>query len=85
MIVLRSEAKYILKMDYLAYIEYKDKKTMAANQNLMIDALGFDLKKISIKDTYNEQAKKIEVLKEMSWCTARNILRNKALLSRLVI
>ena len=45
MIVLKSEAKYILKMDYLAYIEYKDKKTMAANQNLMIDALGFDLKK----------------------------------------
>ena len=55
-------------MDYLAYIDYKDKKTMAANQNLMIDALGFDLKKISIKDTYNEQAKKIEVLKEMWSC-----------------
>ena len=39
-------------MDYLAYIDYKDKKTMAANQNLMIDALGFDLKKISIKVIY---------------------------------
>ena len=55
-------------MDYAAYIEYEDKKTMAANQNLMIDALGFNLEKISIKDTYNEQSRKIDVLQEMWAC-----------------
>lgn len=55
-------------MNYLDYINYDEMRTMASNQKKMMDYLGLDTQKLKINDTYSEQNRKIEVLREMWAC-----------------